>query len=153
LGAEAYGVDLRDAVSNSPLRAVRRELLRHMVFFFPDQSLSPRAQRDFARNWGSVSPYPRKTDLADVEVSEVARLAAWTGDTADIWHTDGTHRDRAEWLAFLSAVKIPPVGGDTLSGGGMAGRRRLHPPTAAAALRLRRRRPSVRPRAESVLPG
>jgi taurine dioxygenase len=114
LGAEVCGVDLREPLSEGTLRAIREVLLRHMVMFFPGQFLSPREQRDFARNWGPVSSYPGKTDLADVDVPEVARLAASTGDTADIWHTDGTHRDGAEWIAFLSGVKMPPVGGDTM---------------------------------------
>jgi taurine dioxygenase len=114
LGAEVHGINLRAPLSEEQVATLRRALLEYLVLFFPGQHLSAREQRDFAAVWGEVWSYPEKADLADPAIPEIAKLSTSAGDTADIWHTDGTHRDGAEIIGVLSAVSLPPVGGDTM---------------------------------------
>jgi taurine dioxygenase len=58
LGAEVHGLDLRRALTEDELAAIRAALLDHLVLFFPDQHLDPEQHRAFASRWGEMEIHP-----------------------------------------------------------------------------------------------
>ena len=58
VGAEIRGVDLREPLDSASVRAIERALLDHLVLFFRDQDVTPEQQKDFARQFGSISVPP-----------------------------------------------------------------------------------------------
>ncbi|WP_294042648.1 TauD/TfdA family dioxygenase [Sphingomonas sp.] len=112
LGAEIRGADLRRLLDEDDRKAFRRALLDHLVIFFPDQGLSNEELLAFGKTWGALATYDFSPTLdADPEVVE---LAASSGKTADIWHTDLTHQPDPPLGSVLTMVRLPAVGGDTM---------------------------------------
>lgn len=115
IGAELPGVDLANA-GEADIAAVLDALLRHKVVFFRDQSLDDRAQRDLARRFGTLEPFPFGGPV-DPSVPEVHAIATGGGPkvaNADIWHSDATFLASPPMGSILRAVTLPACGGDTL---------------------------------------
>jgi taurine dioxygenase len=112
LGAEIHGVDLRQAVSDDTLAAIRAALLDHLVLFFPGQHLDPAQHRDFASRWGEMELHPFIPRVDGYP--EVVELRASGGYVADVWHTDVTFSERPPVMSILNMVTSPAVGGDTM---------------------------------------
>ena len=113
IGAEITGVDAGGALPRETVADIRQAVLEHKVVFLRDQRLDYASQVAFAERFGTLTaghpifaqperqPYLREVDSAQ-------------GTRANHWHTDLTFLDRPPALAFLHAVVIPPVGGDTM---------------------------------------
>ncbi len=113
LGAVIEGVLLEPSLDGPTIAAVRTALLEHKVVWFKDQSLDADALTAVATRFGTP------TEAHPVEPSleghpEVLPLDSDEGARADVWHSDLTFQERPPLGAFLHALEIPPVGGDTI---------------------------------------
>jgi taurine dioxygenase len=127
LGAEIRGVDAsKELIDAEPIRAAWRE---HLVLLFRDQTLSGDEQMRFARSFGAVEPRHSKTPEERLEdakysghvdallVSNVRKDGKPIGSLPDgemDFHMDTCFRETPAKGAFLYAMEIPKVGGDTM---------------------------------------
>jgi alpha-ketoglutarate-dependent 2,4-dichlorophenoxyacetate dioxygenase len=130
IGAEARGIDLSRPLASDEIRAIEQAMDAHAVLVFRDQPLDQDQQIAFARSLGPLDLGLRKlkggphrfrhaelADISNVTVEgEVAARghAKIVGNIANqLWHSDSSfQRPRAKY-SMLSAVVVPPEGGDT----------------------------------------
>ena len=124
IGAVVEGVDLR-RVSADEVRAIRQLWLERKVLFFPAQYLDAESHLEFAGRFGALTEgHPVIPGIADnpqifqIDYSDDREVYASYGDVAQTagldWHTDVTFVRRPPMGSILSAVTIPPSGGDTM---------------------------------------
>ena len=115
-GASVTGVDLSHALEPSVLAEIRSAWLKHKVLAFPDQNLGDDALERFTLEMGGFGddpffdPIPGRTNIAAIlrEKDETSPLFA------ENWHSDWSFLPVPPSGTCLSAIDIPPVGGDTL---------------------------------------
>ena len=114
IGAEISGVDLADDLDDSVIDEIRELLLEWKVVFFRDQHRLDRARHvAFGRRFGDLEVHP--ITPPDQEQPEVFVIpAGGTFRAPDNWHSDVTWRPEPSMGSILRAVKLPPLGGDTL---------------------------------------
>jgi taurine dioxygenase len=119
IGAIIHDVDLNTADEHTT-QQIQQALLDHHVIFFRNQQLAPHAQAELARSFGSLHIHPIYPSVANVP--EIIVLDSWKQDLRDneLWHTDVTFSQKPPLGCVLQAIKIPPVGGDTLWSSGAA---------------------------------
>jgi taurine dioxygenase len=116
IGAEIEGIDLRSSQLGDHAEFLIDALARHQVIFFRDQHLDLAQQKALTEIFGSL------TDSTYVEplegepfVIRVLKEADETGGTfGGGWHTDFSFLKNPPAGSVLSAIEVPPVGGDTL---------------------------------------
>jgi taurine dioxygenase len=134
VGAEIFGVDLREALDEGTVAQIRAALLQWKVVFFRDQELTSEQQIRFGGHFGSVTPahptlpgldgQPEILSLDSRVFRQVAEALAAGGDKADAveqlgeyaqggWHTDVTFVHNPPLGSILRAIDVPPYGGDT----------------------------------------
>lgn len=113
IGATITGVDLNH-LSADDNEAIKDALLKHQVLIFKEQNLTSQSQVALARTFGKLHIHPVFPTVPDVK--EVIVLDSHQTDLRDneLWHTDVTFSKTPPLGCVLRAVKIPPVGGDTL---------------------------------------
>ena len=115
LGAEIAGVDLSADLADETIAEIRGAWLDHLVVFFRDQTLEPKAFLRFARRIGEPVEYPFVTGIDGYpEIIEVAKLPEETVNFGGIWHSDTVYLDRPPMATLLVAREVPPQGGDTM---------------------------------------
>jgi taurine dioxygenase len=114
IGAIVEGIDLSTPFDDDGVAAIRSALDDRLVLFFPDQSLTPAQQRDFAARFGPLYRHPFYPGHA--EATEVMMLEhdATHRANSDRWHNDVTYLATPPMGAVLYAQEIPELGGDTL---------------------------------------
>ncbi|MEM7428460.1 MAG: TauD/TfdA family dioxygenase [Pseudomonadota bacterium] len=117
LGAEVFGVDLSEPLSNSAFDAVHQALLDHLVIFFRDQEISPERQVAFGRSFGALDIHPFAPALDGHP--EVMAIVKEPEDKSGIrfggiWHSDTTFYEEPVMGSILYAREVPSEGGDTL---------------------------------------
>jgi alpha-ketoglutarate-dependent taurine dioxygenase len=122
IGAEVYGVDLRQPLSLEQRDEIRAAVLAFKVVFFRDQELNEEQHADFARQFGPLYTHP--TTSANEKISPIHKISAedfkkyerkLTETTVESgYHTDTSWRLVPTWGAVLRAVNLPEVGGDTI---------------------------------------
>lgn len=114
IGAEVLGVDLADDLSDEVIAEIRDALVRWKVIFFRDQHRLDRSRHiAFGRRFGDLEVHPvTPKDQAEPEVFVIP--AGGTFRAPDVWHSDVTWRPQPSLGSILRAVRLPPVGGDTL---------------------------------------
>lgn len=119
IGAIIQDVDL-NTVDENTTQQIQQALLDHHVIFFRNQQLAPQAQAELARGFGSLHIHPIFPTVENVP--EIIVLDSWKQDLRDneLWHTDVTFSKNPPLGCVLQAIKIPPVGGDTLWSSGVA---------------------------------
>ncbi len=128
IGAEVAGVDLRAALDDDTVTAVRSALLRHLVLFFRHQPLRDEEHLAFALRFGPLSVPPLATKYQDRPTVTVLDQVHPKGEGADEWHSDNTFMDRPPMGSILRAVQLPLVGGDTCFASMYAAYEALSPP-------------------------
>ena len=124
IGAVIEGVDLRE-VTDAEVAAIRRIWLERKVVFFPSQHLDPDSHLAFAARFGDLTEgHPvipgieGNPKIFQIDYSDDREVYASYGDAAKTagldWHTDVTFVRRPPMGSILSAVTIPPSGGDTM---------------------------------------
>ncbi len=126
IGAIIHDVDLNTVYENTT-QQIQQALLDHHVIFFRNQQLAPQAQAELARGFGSLHIHPIFPTVENVP--EIIVLDSWKQDLRDneLWHTDVTFSQNPPLGCVLQAIKIPPVGGDTLWSSGVAAFAALDP--------------------------
>lgn len=125
IGAIVHGVDLRNALDDAHVAAIRAAWLEHRVVFFREQDITPAQQIAFARRFGELTPaHPLvgglDADHPEVLVLDSADYPLGVGSRGrgtsynDRWHTDVTFSERPPMGTILAAKQIPSRGGDTL---------------------------------------
>jgi taurine dioxygenase len=114
IGATVEGVDLAAPLPDAALAEIRAALDRHLVLFFEGQSLTPRAQRDFAAHFGELYLHPFYPGHPEAREVMVLAHDATHRANSDRWHNDVTYLERPPQAAVLFAEEIPEIGGDTL---------------------------------------
>jgi taurine dioxygenase len=113
IGAEVSGIDLRQPLTVSDLDLLCAAVAEHHMVAIRDQFLSAAQHEALASSFGPLlrSPLQRLTGKPALSTIE---------DTADRppagfdWHTDVSWSAELPSFGLLSAVTIPPYGGDTL---------------------------------------
>lgn len=114
IGTEVHGIDLRADLPAGTIAFLKRLLLDRKVIFFRDQDISVERQIEICRNWGEleiIDFLPQHS--AHPEALHIKRDKDSKG-YENIWHSDVTWRERPSMASMLRAVKVPPVGGDTM---------------------------------------
>jgi taurine dioxygenase len=115
IGAEIFGPDLSEALSEEMVAAVRSALLEHCVIFFRDQKISDDDLARFGRQFGELAPLPphrqfpgKFPELLVVDKKPEDKLNfGWE------WHSDTSHLEVPSLGSILVAKIVPPTGGDT----------------------------------------
>jgi taurine dioxygenase len=114
LGATIRGADLSQPLTDHDFDAVLRALGRYGVLRFPEQSLTPAAQKAFAGRFGSLeinvagmfqdAEHPEIMFLSNiVENGKPVGLA----DAGQDWHTDMSYSAVIALANVLYAIKVP----------------------------------------------
>lgn len=116
-GARVEGVELRVPVDDESAKALRRALHRYQVLFLPGQSLNLERQKVITAIFGRVTRVPYIVPIdGDPDVVAVKKSASEVnvGVFGGDWHSDFSFMPVPPAGSVLSAVTIPPAGGDTL---------------------------------------
>lgn len=114
IGTELSGINLSDPLSNDIIADIRQTLLDHKVIFFRDQNLNREQLLGFAKRFGTLEIHPATPkDQPNPEILRIEHGAKSKGQE-NMWHSDVTWRAEPSLGSVLSALEIPPVGGDTL---------------------------------------
>jgi taurine dioxygenase len=117
VGAELYGLDLRQELAESDVHAIKDALDRYQVLFFRDQDLTPEQHLAFGRRFGELHVHPsvrgkprdQWTEIMPVHAdAHTARIAG------DKWHTDVSCDEKPPLASILHLTTVPETGGDTL---------------------------------------
>jgi taurine dioxygenase len=121
IGAEVRGVDLSGPISDALGEELHRAWLRYKVLFFRDQSLTMEDQIALADHFGgpaTQSTFGYGNADADRTITPGVQTIlhdAENGPTLDhVFHTDSMWWEEPPRGAILTALELPPVGGDTL---------------------------------------
>lgn len=117
IGAEVRGMPIRQYPDPDVGAALKRLLQQHQVLVFRDLFLTIAEQKALTQCFGSIQtlPYvePSQEDPAVIAVLKEADetgISVFGGD----WHSDFSFLEQPPAGSLLSAVEVPPVGGDTL---------------------------------------
>lgn len=114
IGAELSAINLAENLTDDEVSAIRQALLDHKVIFFRDQHLDRSQLLNFAQRFGPLEIHPATPkDQPHPEILRIAHGPQSKGQE-NMWHSDVTWRPEPSLGSVLSAVEIPPVGGDTL---------------------------------------
>lgn len=116
IGAEIFGVDLREDLGDEVVADIYRAFLEHCVIFFRDQPLSDDELAAFGRRFGELAPLPphRQFPGKFPELLVIDKTPEETLNFGWEWHTDTSHLEVPTLGSLLLAKIVPPVGGDTL---------------------------------------
>ena len=121
LGAVVMNADLK-RLDDATWAEIHRAFLQHAVLVFPGQHLDAVAQGAFARRFGAIEKLsPRqKGDTIPISNQKPDGTLAQPDEYQyqilkgnEGWHTDSTYMPLASKAAMLSAVALPPAGGET----------------------------------------
>jgi taurine dioxygenase len=113
LGAEIRGIDLRQPLGDEQRNAIHTALMRHLVVFFREQSLSEDEQLAFARNFGAINTTTANPRQPGPALSHFEDSASSRPNT-DHWHTDLPFAPDPPEFAVLQMLDAPALGGDTM---------------------------------------
>jgi taurine dioxygenase len=117
IGAEIYGVQLAEAITDDLLFAELRELLmENRVLFLRDQNLSRAEHVTFAQRFGPLEPHPvAGSDPDHPGLVQIYKTPDQPIDRYEnAWHADATWREAPPFGCVLRCIECPPVGGDTM---------------------------------------
>lgn len=121
LGAVITDVDLA-RLDDATWREIHAAFLAYGVLVFPGQHLDGDAQERFARRFGDLEQLSPKRETPTFPIANIkpdGTLATEADEQYRIlkgnegWHTDSTYMPLASKAAMLSAVVVPPDGGET----------------------------------------
>jgi alpha-ketoglutarate-dependent taurine dioxygenase len=121
LGAIVTGVALAE-LDDATWAEIHAAFLTYGVLVFPGQHLDSAAQERFARRFGELEQMTPKRETPTFPIANIkpdGTLATEADEQYRIlkgnegWHTDSTYMPLASKAAMLSAVVVPPEGGET----------------------------------------
>lgn len=113
IGAEIFGVDLRETLSEGEVRRIEEALAEHLVVFFRDQDITKAQHIAFGRRFGDLCFPPFMTQHGDDPELLVIDQIHPKGEGTDVWHSDNSFMAEPPLGSILKAIKLPAAGGDT----------------------------------------
>jgi taurine dioxygenase len=117
MGAEIFGVDLSEPLSDAQFAEVHAALMEHLVIFFRDQNLSPERQKQLGGRFGKLHVHPAAPSVLPGH-PEVFVIKADEGSkfiAGEDWHSDVSCETEPPMGTMLYLTTVPPDGGgDTL---------------------------------------
>lgn len=115
IGAEIFGIDLSQPLSDGQFVALHEALTRHQVLFFRDQTLSHDDQKGLGRRFGKLAIHSGVAGLPDhPEVVAIHADAQSKFVAGENWHSDLTCDAEPPMGSILYLPIVPETGGDTL---------------------------------------
>lgn len=115
LGAEIYGIDLRDRDDSPMWPALREAFLEHKVIAIRGQDLGCQDLMRVGARFGEPCYYPFAKGMADYPyITEVIKEKDERENFGSGWHTDTMYLERPPRATLLYALETPARGGDTL---------------------------------------
>ncbi|HUS98185.1 MAG TPA: TauD/TfdA family dioxygenase, partial [Hyphomicrobiaceae bacterium] len=122
LGATVYGIDIAEPLSDARYAKVLKALGTYGVLRFPDQNLTPLAQKSFAERFGTLEinvaagPYTEPGLPEMMILSNIKRNGKpiGLGDAGQGWHTDMSYSREIAFANVLFALEIPHRNGKPL---------------------------------------
>lgn len=114
IGAVVTGVQLH-AISDAEFEEIHAAWLRHLVLFFPDQTLAPSEHLAFAERFGPPHIHPAAPYAEDNPAIMVIHTDANSKrNNGGGWHTDVSADEQPPKATLLHLHQLPGHGGDTL---------------------------------------
>ena len=115
LGAEIYGVDLKDRDDSPVWPELRRAFLEYHVIAIRGQSMSPADLMRVGGKFGEPAPYPFAKGMDGFPlVTRIVKEKDEKDAFGNNWHTDTMYTPKPPRATLLYAVETPPKGGDTI---------------------------------------
>ncbi|MEM8686085.1 MAG: TauD/TfdA family dioxygenase [Pseudomonadota bacterium] len=121
LGAEVYGSDLAQGLSDAEFQELHQAFLDHLVIFLPGQKISPEQLVTFSRRFGEIAPvrFTGPFDMPTVEgfpeIYQITKEPGTTGtNIGGFWHADVTYRECPNLASIGYLLEAPDYGGDTM---------------------------------------
>jgi taurine dioxygenase len=117
IGVELHGIDLRDGTDEAIVGLLRTAIAEHHVVVLRDQFLSAEQHAAVATAFGPILASPVQLAVGSRRAGPAVSTIEDTAERPPAgfpWHSDLSWSEQPPSLGFLSAVTIPPVGGDTL---------------------------------------
>ena len=118
-GATVAGISL-PAITPEQFETVHEAFLEYGFLVFGEQHLSDEENIEFAKRFGELEfgalPIANRKKLKEGDYGEMLDVGAQrmrTNIGNETWHTDSTYWPISSKCAMLSAVQIPPAGGET----------------------------------------
>ena len=112
LGAEITGADIR---RDDDFAAIKTAFAKYSVIVLRGQHASPEDHLAFARRFGpiNVNRFFKPVD-GHPEIATVLKEKDQKQAVGESWHTDHSYDQIPAMGSILSAIEMPPYGGDTL---------------------------------------
>jgi taurine dioxygenase len=116
IGAEVFGVDLSQPLSNAQAQAVHDALMQHQVIFFRDQDrLTHESHKAFGRLFGDLAIHSGVPGIdGHPEIVAIHADADSKYVAGENWHSDLTMNAEPPMGSILYMHTVPEIGGDTL---------------------------------------
>ena len=115
LGAEVFGVDLRNGGDNSTWAELHQVFLDNHVIAVRGQDLSLDDLMALGRRFGEPHEYPFAQGIEGYPyIHDVVKEPGETKNFGSDWHSDTTYLDKPPRATLLYALQTPARGGDTL---------------------------------------
>ncbi|WP_151447656.1 TauD/TfdA dioxygenase family protein [Lacisediminimonas profundi] len=114
-GAEIFGADISQPLSEGTVRNIRQALLDYNVIFFRDQDITPEQHRSFTKLFGDIVVNPVYDHVPGYpDIMPVIKEANDKYNIGDTWHSDMSYMEIPPLGSLLYAREVPEFGGDTL---------------------------------------
>jgi len=116
LGAEIFGVDLSQPVSDAQFAEIRDAFLTYQVLLFKDQNVIPPEQHvAFGKRFGPLHAHPAAPTMAGhPEIFEIHATKDSKIANGEFWHSDVSCDETPPLGTMLQIHIAPPCGGDTM---------------------------------------
>ncbi|NIJ42971.1 taurine dioxygenase [Parvibaculum indicum] len=115
IGAEVFGVDLSEPLTDALTAELRQAITDYQVIFFRDQHIDHDQHKALGKAFGELAIHSGVAGLA--EHPEIVAIHADANSkfiAGDNWHSDLTCNDIPPMGSILYLHTVPEVGGDTL---------------------------------------
>jgi taurine dioxygenase len=114
LGAEVNGISLKD-LSDQNFKVINELLLEHKVIFFRNQKITTEEHKMLAKKFGPLEKHAYvKGRENHPEIVRIIKDPNEKNQWGENWHSDVSYNQKPTKAVILKAIKIPPVGGDTV---------------------------------------
>jgi len=114
IGAEIYGIDLSEPISNENYLQLRNLWVKHQVIFFRDQNIGPQHHKALASLFGPVLNHPAYETVKGFPEVTILESTPENPTKIELWHTDMTFKKSPPLGSIVRGIVIPEKGGDTM---------------------------------------
>ena len=117
IGAEIFGVDLAQPLTDSQFEEIHQALMENLVIFFRDQKLTVEQHKAFGARFGKLHIHPNAPkglaehpEILVIKADESSKRVA-----GEAWHSDVSCDEEPPMGSILYIQEVPPHGGgDTM---------------------------------------